>query len=64
MARKARATKKPTKKEMAEVMKSMRANKEITDFYRFVHENDLREEAAILLRAVVSKSKSPKRILQ
>jgi hypothetical protein len=44
------------KEEVKEITaKGFRANADIEVFYRFVHENNLREEARVLLQAIVDK---------
>lgn len=50
----------------AEAMRSFRATQDIENFYRFIHENDLRNEAKILLKNIVGsmKKKRKSRTLQ
>jgi hypothetical protein len=56
-------------KENAEQLKAFKASSEVSDFYRFVHENNLRHEAKVLLETVhsalyTSSGKRKTKILQ
>ncbi len=68
MARTAtRSTKaKKSKSLSAEQIKAFKASQEVTNFYRFIHENDLRHETKILLETVLGslKKKRKTRTLQ
>ena len=41
-------------KESTIAMKSIKSNAEVETFYRFIHENNLRKEAHILMQLVVN----------
>lgn len=69
----ARPAKKKTKakakvtKEVSAAIKSFKATSEVSDFYRFIHENGLRNEAETLMKIVlksITPSKKRKKILQ
>lgn len=69
MARKASTNKAPsrTSKKFLEAQKAIRTLSDVENFYTFVHENDLREEAKILLETIArttKKSSRSKKILQ
>lgn len=71
MARPGRKAKSKTKakvtKEVSAAIKSFKATSEVSDFYRFIHENNLRSETETLLKVVLkslSGSKRKKRVLQ
>jgi hypothetical protein len=57
-----RAKEKPAKrvnKKMLEAKKAVMALPEIETFYSFILENDLREEAQILIQSVLNAKKKP-----
>ena len=45
-------------KEVANAIKAFKASEDVEEFYRFIHENNLRDEARILTKLVL-KSKKP-----
>lgn len=44
-------------KEVANAIKAFKASDEVEEFYRFVHENNLRDEARILTKLVLQANK-------
>jgi hypothetical protein len=54
------------KEKKAELIKGFRNNSDIENFYRFVHENNLRVEAKVLMQTILdsisSKRKSKKNL--
>ncbi len=69
----ARPAKKKTKakakvtKEVSAAIKTFKATSEVENFYRFIHENNLRLETETLLKVVLkslSGSKKKRRVLQ
>ena len=54
MARKAKSTK--SKKTMSPEVKAFKVSSEVESFYSFIHENDLRIEAKMLLETVLGAS--------
>lgn len=63
MARTAIRTTKPkkTKAQTNEQIKAFRASQEVTNFYRFIHENNLRHETKVLLETVLGSMKKKKK---
>lgn len=56
MARTAKKSKtKAVSKEVSAAIKAFKASDEVEEFYRFVHENDLRQEASLLTKLVLKK---------
>ncbi len=57
---------KKTKSQNTEQIKAFKASQEVTNFYRFIHENGLRHETKVLLETVIGslKKKRKTRTLQ
>lgn len=50
---------KAVSKEVSNAIKAFKASEEVEEFYRFVHENKLRDEARILTKLVLKANKAP-----
>ncbi|MCB9091890.1 MAG: hypothetical protein H6621_02825 [Halobacteriovoraceae bacterium] len=64
MARRSAASKeeKAAQKELLTgQMKAFKSSSEVTNFYRFIHENNLRHEAKVLLEKVVQSLKGKRK---
>lgn len=57
MARTAKVNNKEVSKEVSAAIKSLRHSSEVESFYRFIHENNLRAEAKILMETVLATIK-------
>jgi hypothetical protein len=63
---KSKSKAKPTK-EVSAAIKAFKASGEVENFYRFIHENNLRTEANTLMKLVLKSltgSKKRKKVLQ
>ena len=52
---------KAVSKEVSSAIKAFKASEEVEEFYRFVHDNNLRQEASILTKLVLRKMNPSKR---
>lgn len=48
-------------KEVSAAIKSFKASSDIENFYRFIHENNLRSEAESLIKVALNQISGPKR---